>query len=776
MPTLSRRLAEALPDAVRRFLLEARDRARVSDPGAGRLRQGLSAAVCVGGSIPLQMGVSGLLGHDAATGLATVMLGAITAMLGSNALFGSSRGYAWRTAAWFPVAAGLGVGLASVLGDRLTQGLGFAVVLFLAVWVRRFGGPWFFYGFLGWMGFFAGTFLQVSPPQLPALLLAAVVSAAWVATVTSTLLHADPRRVLHATLGAFFAGGRAVAREAADLLEVPPDSPGRATRAERALGARVAALGESALLVEAWSQEPRAVPEGWSAAALRRRTLEAQQAAERCASAAEELARLRAEGVRGQERLRVDVALVDEARRALDHLAARRDRAAEVAADRLVRRAAEIDGSPGLTGGWQARHLAHGLRELLRFDHAADEPPEVDPGEVEFEAATSLVFGGLPGSPAVARDVQVRGSRLNPLTRVSMTTRQAVQMVLAGVLALLLGSLLSPTRYYWAVVATFITVTGTGSRTETFVKGLGRVVGTLLGIAVAIVLAHATAGSTPLVLTVILVSIFLAMYFVKVSQAATAFFITLVLGELYTVLGSFSDDLLALRLGETLVGALTGAVVALVIAPLSTRDTVRAARDELYEAMATLLDGVATYTRALEPERPRRRERPSSGTSTGAGGGSGADGGGRVDLDALARAVDDKARRVALVARPLVRTLPIGASSRGTRRRLGLYAAATSQCRALALSLQARPPAHPSATAAAAEAIAQGLRALTAAGVGQRAPQAEEPLSRGGLVLFAGPHADRDDDPVVRHLHHLTATLGELAGVGRTSGWRRSWN
>ncbi|TIC84418.1 FUSC family protein [Nocardioides sp. GY 10127] len=766
MSALTRRAVESLPDTLVRLLLEVRDRVRVSDPGMGRLRQGLSAAVCVGGTIPLQMGVARALDYDAATSLGVVMLGAIVGMLGSNAVFGTSRGYAFRTAVWFPVAVTAGLVPASLIGDRLTQGIGFAVVLFAAVWVRRFGGAWFFYGFLGWMGFFAGTFLQVSPTQVPHMALAAAISALWIATVTATILHADPRRVLQATLAAFFAGGRAVAREAADLLEVPAGASGRETRADRALGARVAALGESALLVEAWSQQAHAMPEGWSASALRRRTLEAQQAAERFASSAEQLHRL-AVSEKG-----VDAELLDEARRALDHLAARRDLAAVTAAERLTRRGTEVREAGG-EGWWQARHLAHGVRELLRFDAAADDPPEVDPGEEEFEAAAGLVFGGLPGSPAVARDVQVRGSRLNPLTRVSMTTRQAVQMAVAGVLALLLGTMLSPTRYYWAVVATFVTVTGTGTRTETALKGTARVAGTLVGIAVAIGLAHVTVGDTRLVLTVILVSIFLAMYFVKVSQAATAFFITLVLGELYTVLGTFSDDLLALRLGETLVGAVTGAVVALVLAPLSTRDTVRAARDELYDAMADLLEGVAAYARAADPRHPAHAPgspAPAGGTARPVGTPL------RPDLDALVRVVDDKARRVALVARPLARSLPSGTVSRGTRRRLGLYVAAVSQCRALVLSLQEAPPAHPGATASAATALAEGLRALTATRIGEKAPDAEEPLSRGGLVLFAGPDADRDDDPVVRHLHHLTSSLGELAGVGGSVGWRSSWS
>ena len=52
-------------------------------------------------------------------------------------------------------------------GQRLAQVVGFAVVLFGAVWVRRWGPSWFFYGFMAWMGFFFATFLQATPAIHP---------------------------------------------------------------------------------------------------------------------------------------------------------------------------------------------------------------------------------------------------------------------------------------------------------------------------------------------------------------------------------------------------------------------------------------------------------------------------------------------------------------------------------------------------------------------------------------------------------------------------------
>ena len=705
-------------------LLDLRDRLRVSDPGLGRLRTALSAVLCVGTALPVQLGVGSLLGYPGQLGFITTMFGAVVAMLGSNALGGSNRWAKVRTAAFFPVAVAAGVIPATLAsGRQLYQVVGFGVILFLAVWVRRFGLNFFFYGFMAWMGFFFATFLQATFTLVPELLVAAVVSTAWVLLLSTTVLRTKPRAVLRSTLLAFFTSGRSVAREAADVLEVSHE--GRSLeRAMRRLQETQAAMSNTSLLAEAWSTEPGAVPDGWSASALRRRLIETQQAVERFAGAAAAL--------RGQ-----DHELVVRARVALDHVAARRDVEA-VAAARRLEHAGKAARRRGEESWWPALHVAHGIREFLDFEAASDSPPQVDPGEEEFAAATDLVFGALAGSPAVARDVRPRGSRFNPMTHLSMTTRQAVQVALAGLLAIAAGTALSPTRYYWAVIAAFVTFTGTGTRSETFLKGAARVGGTLVGLVAAILLAHVTVGDNVAIFTTILVSIFFAFYLQKLSYAAMTFFITVLLGQLYTVLGTFSDSLLALRLGETAVGAVAGVAVALVFSPLSTRDTVRSARDELLTGLSEMLTGAAAY---------------AEGT--------------RVDLDPLTRTLDDQARRLTLVYRPLVRPLIPGNSSTGSRRRLQLYVAAVSQCRALSLALQQRP--LPDADVApAARALAQAALELTTAGIGQSTPEAEAELQAGDRALFEHT-TGRDDDAAVRHLHHLSATLGQIARSGSRS-------
>jgi uncharacterized membrane protein YccC len=202
------------------------------------------------------------------------------------------------------------------------------------------------------------------------------------------------------------------------------------------------------------------------------------------------------------------------------------------------------------------------------------------------------------------------------------------------------------------------------------------------------------------------------------------FFVTIMLGQLYTVLGTFSDSLLVLRLEETAVGAFAGVAVALLIAPLSTHDTARAARNELLTAMARLLDGVASYSE-----------------------------GERVDLDALSREVDDRSRRLVLVARPMTRAVTGGSQGARTRHRLRLVVAAVSQARALTVALRRGPLTDPTATATNARCLSEIARRVV-----ETAP-APVPAGRTPPERVASRHRD----PVLRHLAHLEVTLTEIA-------------
>ncbi|MCA1223007.1 hypothetical protein [Streptomyces sp. 8L] len=219
-----------------------RDKILASDPGLSRLHQAVSAAVSMSTAMAMEYGFATALGQNAQGTLVTIMLGTMIAMMGSMALGGIPAKAQAATAAGFPVALGAGLFLGILAGGSTTLMLCvFVAVMFAAVYMRRFGPAFFFYGFMVWMGYFFAAFLHPTLGQLPLLLAAVALSAAWVLLLSLTLLRTRARRTLRGVRRAFDARARAVARAGADLLQ--NEDPRRTPRLRRALHARQLRLG-----------------------------------------------------------------------------------------------------------------------------------------------------------------------------------------------------------------------------------------------------------------------------------------------------------------------------------------------------------------------------------------------------------------------------------------------------------------------------------------------------------------------------------------------------
>ena len=285
-----------------------------------------------------------------------------------------------------------------------------------------------------------------------------------------------------------------------------------------------------------------------------------------------------------------------------------------------------------------------------------------------FAPAVVLIQGRLPGSAAVAGALPARG-RWNPLSRASLPTRQAVQVALAGALAIVLGRHLSETRYYWAVIAAFVAFGGTATRSETSHKALARVLGTSVGIAVGLGLGELTSGHTLLSVVVIVASMSCGFYVVNLTYAGMIFFVTIMVAQLYGVLHELSSSLLELRLKETALGALVGIIVGLVVLPTSTRDTLDAAERAFFDSVVELLRAGAA---ALDDaDEPADHDLSSQSLSD-------------QDLSGHVRAMEERMRQLALVARPMTRPLISGADTARVRERLAGYASIARRARALA--------------------------------------------------------------------------------------------
>lgn len=626
-------------------LLRARDRFVASDPGLVRLVSAVRAVLAIASTLGVEYLVATTTGTPP---LVPMMLGAVVAMLASFGVVDATRAGQAVTLCFLALSMLAGMGVALLVDrNRLASLTAFVVVVFVAVWVRRFGLRYFVCGMGGFMGYFFALFLSLRPEMLPGVAFVVAVAIVWVMLLTLVLLPIRNDRVLRRMLRSFEAR---LAGLAGTVLALDGHAPGTAERerAEARLASLLVRVNEAALVIDGQLGTPAAVADDDAARIVRRAVFDAELA------------------VTALTRVGPGALDCDDARAVLTALHGGRWDAVRERAGRVADRVA----APG------PRRLAVDATVLAdaRADWTAaldtapegalDTAPEGGPATVgeaaAFAPAVQLFAGNLPGSAGTVTRLHRPPDPGRPASRLSLTTRQAVQVAVATAVAIAVGDALSEQRYYWAVLAAFIAFTGTATVAETVRKAAHRIVGTMIGLVGAIALVPVLGPDVAVVLPVILLSIFGALYLFRLSYALMIFFITLMLGELYALLGTFTVDLMVLRLEETVVGGLIGCAVSVLVLPTRTRSAAEEARRGLLDALAELL---GTVDRAL------RRPGPCE------------------DLRAGARALDAALHQTLLLGRPLTRTW-LGSTHRDVVHGLTACTAVAEHARRLARSAE----------------------------------------------------------------------------------------
>ncbi|WP_189865697.1 FUSC family protein [Streptomyces poonensis] len=150
------------------------------------------------------------------------------------------------------------------------------------------------------------------------------------------------------------------------------------------------------------------------------------------------------------------------------------------------------------------------------------------------------------------------------------TTRQAFQATVACAFAMTAGQVLSHERWYWAVGTAWWIFVNTASRGETLVRGFRRVVGTVTGIAAGLLVAVPLDGAPAPTAVLVAVCVFGIFYTAPLSYSWMMFFVTVMAGLLYGLLGVLHPGLLALRFTETAAGAAGAALAVALVLPVTT--------------------------------------------------------------------------------------------------------------------------------------------------------------------------------------------------------------
>ncbi|MFD5838861.1 FUSC family protein [Streptomyces collinus] len=571
-----------------------RDRIAASDPGLLRLTAGLRTV----GAIALTLAVLSLLRAD----VHILVAGAMAAMVATFAIREKQpAAQAVTLALGLPVALA-SVSLGAVLNTRLFVGdVFFVVLIFCAVYGRRFGDRGTALGLIGFQIYFLSLFVGATASTLPALCGALAVAFCSSALMRFAVVPATPTGVLQRLRLAFRARLAQLVAAQAELLDAPADEMDKALEALREGTAR---LHETAMMIQGRLEE--GTPDESAARLVQRRIADAEIAAERLglllltARTAERADTLTlhlpgapAPSVAGPE-------LPDEAGATL-----RRDLQALHA---LVLRAGSGDTGTGLA---HVRNRLLGYRDEENLPPASAAVQDVFRGIGESARAVLGLRIALDGpqdesddSPATARSreeldaedaaIDGGGEEAEQEEQTGLrrpTTRAAVQVAVGSSLAIVGGELLSTQRWYWAVLTCWIVFLNTESTGEILVKGYRRLLGTVFGVVAGIVLAGLVGRHTWTAFALVLVLIFAMFYTAPLSYTLMSFFVTAMLGLLYTLLHTYSLDVLVLRIEETALGAACGVVAAALVLPVQTDRRTN-------ELLGTVLERLAEVTEA----------------------------------------------------------------------------------------------------------------------------------------------------------------------------------
>ncbi|MFM0667410.1 FUSC family protein [Paraburkholderia sediminicola] len=190
-----------------------------------------------------------------------------------------------------------------------------------------------------------------------------------------------------------------------------------------------------------------------------------------------------------------------------------------------------------------------------------------------------------PASNAVALTAAQRFADL----RSKFCWLPATRATTAASLAMLIGHSLSPERWFWAVITTFVVFLGTRSRADTVYRGAQRLVGTLAGALVSVLLVAPLHDSPVLLVAAMVMCVFGWAYYILSAYAPGVFFITVLVGLVYGELGFAMGPLVEMRIEEVLVGCLVSFAVAILMMPLAATRHVEA---RLAAVLGALREGV----------------------------------------------------------------------------------------------------------------------------------------------------------------------------------------
>ncbi|WHY73044.1 FUSC family protein [Fictibacillus enclensis] len=541
-------------------------RLAASDPGRKRLRTASKVTLSVISSV----GVMLLIVLNAGGQVTAAIFAGVIGMMGILVVNDDTEKEKKATTLLIGISSAFSVGFGSLLAKW-----GFAadffllLVVFLALYLQRFGSRYFSICMIAFMSFYFVALLKVGFPQVPWLLLSILTGITFAYLYNFILIKDNPDEVLKRSMDSFHIQANLTLYLVSDIVRDINLEKKRLANLDR----NVQKLGDYARVVsnELGSTDPGCIWPGLSTTQMRLYIFDTAMLMETLSPT---IRRLKEHHALQNTAIRAALLQVIQSIREAEVLNTNQmhhleNAAASVQSLRSLLRTLKPDETN--------REWLYLIRRLESIaNHIIDGAFELQQSLQQENKQNNPDTGKENDNEEEKKDEEEAGLR--------PTTKKAIQAVIAGGLAILAGHLYSPAHQYWILLSCFVVLLGTETVGGTLVKALQRSVGTFLGAIAGFLIALFLTGIQDVI--VLFFCVFMAFYLLPISYTLMMFWITMLLALMYDILlGGITEQVMAARVIDTIAGVGLGFIVSALIFPQKTRDKVTTSTTDYLDAL-----------------------------------------------------------------------------------------------------------------------------------------------------------------------------------------------
>ncbi len=561
-----------------------------SDPGRKRLNQAGKATISLLSSVFTTLIILHLSGQSLFT---PAIVSGIAGLMGIMVVMDDTKFKKQITTLLLGVSAAFGISSGSLLaGNAYYIGALMIAIIFSAFYFSRFGSRYFSLGMIGFMTVYFSSILKLSMNQLPWFYMGIAIGIAY-AFLYNFIIFKGSAHILKRSMRSFHIQANLTFQILITMMEDPVTNEKRIKNLQK----NVRKLSEYArnVATDLDEQDVKKVWPGLTGSQLRLYVFDTAMLVETLTDSIQQLKK--AEAFEAKELRKMLIWVVSSLRDSevlsqtyKEQNLQEAERAVQALRTDLLTRLRKRESEPA-TEGWLylirriesiANHVIEGGTTIQQTLHKAGSAAEEEADEEEEEDSSTDEDSGLKPS-----------------------TKKAFQALTAGVLAILIGYLISPVQPYWVLLTTFIVQLGTDSVGRTYLKGFQRSLGTVIGAAIGFLLAKLVSGHSIVEITLLFIVIFFAFYLFSVSYTIMSMFITMLIAFMYDILlGGISFTLLGARVVDTIAGAAIALLVSAVIFPTRTKTKVAGSfNDYLSELNGYVTDYIKSFHEEVDVKK-----------------------------------------------------------------------------------------------------------------------------------------------------------------------------